>query len=140
MITPDVVVIGGGMAGASAAFEISARRRVVLLERESFCGYHSTGRSAASFTENYGNAVIRRLARASRAFYEHPSLGFADVALAAPRGIVTIGRADQLGELERAFERGRASVPDLVQLEPAQAIVRVPILRSDYVAGAFLGL
>jgi len=138
MLTTDVAVVGGGMAGASAGFEISARHRVVLLEREAFCGYHSTGRSAASFTENYGNAVIRRLARASRAFFEHPPPGFAEVPLVAPRGIMTIGRADQLAALAHAFERGRASVPDLVEMDPADAVARVPILRSDYVAGAFL--
>jgi D-arginine dehydrogenase len=137
MLTTDVAVVGGGMAGASAAFEISARHRVVLLEREAFCGYHSTGRSAASFTENYGNAIIRRLARASRAFFERPSPGFADLPLAAPRGIITIGRADQLAALGRAFERGRASVSDLAEIDPADAIARVPILRVDYVAGAF---
>jgi D-arginine dehydrogenase len=137
MLTTDVAVVGGGMAGASAAFEISARYRVILLEREAFCGYHSTGRSAASFTENYGNAVIRRLARASRAFFERPSPGFSDLPLVAPRGIITIGRADQLAALGRAFERGRASVSDLVEMDSADAIARVPILRSDYVAGAF---
>jgi D-arginine dehydrogenase len=138
MLTTDVAVVGGGMAGASAAFEISARHRVVLLEREAFCGYHSTGRSAASFTENYGNAVIRRLARASRAFFERPPPGFAEVPLVAPRGIMTIGRADQLAALGRAFERGRASVTDLEEMDPADAVARVPMLRSDYVAGAFL--
>jgi len=138
MVATDVAVVGGGMAGASAAFEIGARHRVVLLEREAFCGYHSTGRSAASFTENYGNAVIRRLARASRAFFEHPPPGFAEVPLVAPRGIMTIARADQLAALALAFERGRASVPDLMEMDPAGAVARVPILRRDYVAGAFL--
>jgi len=64
----DVIVIGGGIAGASAAYELAASSSVVVLERESHCGYHSTGRSAASFTENYGNSVIRRLAIASRPF------------------------------------------------------------------------
>ncbi|WP_287369660.1 FAD-dependent oxidoreductase, partial [Mesorhizobium sp.] len=62
----DIAIIGGGIAGASAAYELAAVSSVILLERESHCGYHSTGRSAASFTENYGNAVIRRLAIASR--------------------------------------------------------------------------
>jgi len=138
MLTTDVAVVCGGMAGASAAFEIGARRRVVVLEREAFCGYHSTGRSAASFTENYGNAVIRRLARAGRAFFERPPPGFAEVPLVVRRGIMTIGRADQLAALAGAFERGRASVPDLVEMDPADAVARVPILRSDYVAGAFL--
>jgi D-arginine dehydrogenase len=46
--------------------------RVVLLEREKQYGYHATGRSAASFTENYGTTVIRKLAMASRSFLETP--------------------------------------------------------------------
>ena len=137
MTAADVVVIGGGMAGASAAYEIAARNRVVLLEREKFCGYHSTGRSAASFTENYGNSVIRRLAKASRTFFERPPPGFSEATLVAPRGILTIGRTDQLEALARAFERGRAFVPDLVEIDPAAAIARAPILHRDYVAGAF---
>ena len=45
--TFDFIVIGGGMAGASAAAHLSARGTVALLERESQAGYHSTGRSAA---------------------------------------------------------------------------------------------
>jgi len=134
----DVIVIGGGMAGASAAYEIAALHRVVLLEREEFCGYHSTGRSAASFTENYGTSVIRRLAQASRAFFERPPPGFCDVALVAPRGILTIARADQLDALARAFERGRDLVPDIAEIGVAAAVTWIPILRRDYIAGAFL--
>src|SRR5260221_3787825 len=83
----------------SAAFELAARRKVVVLERETQCGYHSTGRSAASFTENYGSTIIRRLASASRAFYESPPGDPAPGSLLAPRGMVTIGRADQLERL-----------------------------------------
>src|SRR5262249_10299966 len=116
----------------------SARYRVVLVEREAVCGYHSTGRSAASFTENYGNSVIRRLARSSRAFYEHPAPGFSGVALAKPRGILTIARTDQLAALARAFERGRGSVPDLTEIDAEEAVRRVPILRRHYITGAFL--
>ena len=48
MKTADVLVIGGGIAGASAAAEIAADgARVVLLEMEGQPGYHTTGRSAA---------------------------------------------------------------------------------------------
>jgi D-arginine dehydrogenase len=68
--TADVVVIGAGTAGAAAAAHLAVDRRVVLLERESQPGYHSTGRSAALFTETYGNRAIRILTGASRAFYE----------------------------------------------------------------------
>ena len=77
----QTLFVGGGIAGAGAAYEISRFASVVLLERETRCGYHSTGRSAASFTENYGNAVVRRLAIASRAFLDNPPSGFCEHAL-----------------------------------------------------------
>ena len=57
----DIIVIGAGMAGASAAAHLAALGRVILLERESQPGYHSTGRSAALFSETYGNLPVRLL-------------------------------------------------------------------------------
>ncbi len=55
----DVITLAAALPAPAAAFEISRSAKVVLLERESHCGYHTTtGRSAASFTENYGNGVI----------------------------------------------------------------------------------
>jgi D-arginine dehydrogenase len=136
--TADVLVVGGGIAGAGAAYEMAAFASVIVLEREAQCGYHSTGRSAASYTENYGGAVIRRLAMASRAFLQDPPAGFCDHPLLASRGMVTIARADQLELLERQLERARALVPSIHRIDAADAIARVPILRRGYVAGAFL--
>jgi D-arginine dehydrogenase len=134
----DILIVGGGIAGASAAYELSASSSVVVLERESQCGYHSTGRSAASFTENYGNSVIRRLAIASRSFLESPPDGFCDHALMTPRGMLTIARADQLGLMRDELARARALVPSIHEVTPAAAIERVPMLRRDYVAGAIV--
>ena len=51
----DAIIIGGGIAGASAAFELAEARRVVVLEQEVQAGAHATGRSAAVFIEPYGN-------------------------------------------------------------------------------------
>ena len=62
----DYLVIGAGIAGASAAYELAAHGKVALLEAEDTPGYHSTGRSAAQFLETYGNSQIRRLTSASR--------------------------------------------------------------------------
>ncbi|RWC47204.1 FAD-binding oxidoreductase [Mesorhizobium sp.] len=134
----DVAIIGGGIAGASAAYELAAVSSVILLERESHCGYHSTGRSAASFTENYGNAVIRRLAIASRSFLEAPPEDFCDHPLMLPRGMLTIARQDQLGRLEEELEKARQLVPSIHRVSPEEAMDRVPVLRADYLAGAIV--
>ena len=62
-IKADIAIIGGGMAGASAGYFIADNAEVVLLERESQPGYHTTGRSAALLFEGYGNAVIRAITK-----------------------------------------------------------------------------
>jgi D-arginine dehydrogenase len=134
----DVIVVGGGIAGAGAAYEIAEFASVVLLERETRCGYHSTGRSAACFTENYGNSVVRRLAIASRGFLDNPPSGFSEHALLCPQPVITIARADQLPLLERQLDQARVLVPSITRIEAAEALSRVPILRADYVAGAFV--
>jgi D-arginine dehydrogenase len=136
--TADVLIVGGGIAGAGAAYELAAFASVIVLEREPQCGYHSTGRSAASYTENYGGAIIRRLAIASRPFLEQPPAGFSEHPLLSPRGMITIARADQLELLERQLKRARLLVESIEAIDVADAIARVPILRRDYVAGAFI--
>ncbi|HEY3785978.1 MAG TPA: FAD-binding oxidoreductase [Steroidobacteraceae bacterium] len=134
----DVVIIGGGIAGAGAAYEIAAFADVVLLERESVCGYHATARSAASFTENYGHPVVRRLAMASRAFLQSPPEGFCGQSLLSPRGMLTIARHDQLDLLATHLRAAQTLIPDATELTVDEALVRVPVLRREYVAAAFL--
>ena len=138
MTGADVLIIGGGIAGAGAAYEIAAFADVVLLERESTCGYHSTARSAASFTENYGHPMVRRLAMASRAFLENPPEGFCNHPLLSPRGMLTIARHDQLDLLAAQLRAAQVLSPDLTELTVDEAVARVPVLRRDYLAGAFL--
>jgi D-arginine dehydrogenase len=136
--TADIVIIGGGIAGAGAACELAAFASVVLLEREDRCGYHSTGRSAASFTENYGTPIVRRLAIASRAFLQEPPSGFCGHPLLSPRGMITIARSDQLALLDQQLRLARTLVPSIAQLDIAATLERIPILRRDYLAGAFI--
>src|SRR5438105_4121245 len=71
----DFLVIGGGIAGASVGYHLSRAGRVSVLEMEDAPGRHATGRSAALFTEYYGNAVVRALTRASRDFFLAPPPG-----------------------------------------------------------------
>lgn len=131
----DFIVVGAGIAGASIAYELAATARVLLLEQEEQPGYHATGRSAALFTETYGNETVRGLTRASRAFFMAPPEGFASYPLATPRGVLHIGRADQKAALDRLYRETSARVQSVVQQDAAFASSQVPVLRSDYVSG-----
>lgn len=135
----DFAIIGGGMAGASLAYELAATNRVLLIERERFCGYHTTGRSAALFSETYGNATIRALTRASRGLYEAPPAGFTDHPLLMPRPVLFIARADQAARLAAFTDiLAEASGRKPAVLDADRARAHVPILRGDYVAQALL--
>src|SRR5260370_26153105 len=68
----DFLILGGGMAGASAGFFLADHGSVTLLEKEDALGYHSTGRSAALFTENYGSPPIPALSVGTRPFLQAP--------------------------------------------------------------------
>jgi D-arginine dehydrogenase len=135
--TADVVVIGAGIAGASAAANLARTLKVVVLEREAFPGMHSTGRSAALFSEIYGSAPVRALSRASRDFLYAPPPGFAEAEIVRPRGALHIASADQLATLD-AF----AALPDIApavrRLDAQACRAQCPILREDYVAAGVL--
>jgi D-arginine dehydrogenase len=135
--TADVVVIGAGIAGASAAANLARTLKVVVLERESFPGMHSTGRSAALFSEIYGSAPVRALSRASRDFLYAPPAGFAEAEIVRPRGALHIASAEQLPALD-AF----AALPDIApavrRLDAEECRAECPILRQDYVAAGVL--
>ena len=131
----DVLIVGAGIAGASAAYEIAPFAKVILLERERQPGYHTTGRSAAVFAPAYGNRVIRTLTAASHAFYRERAGGLADHPVLAPRGALFVGRTDQRRALDRLQAETSAEVPDLERLDRGQTLARVPALGPDYVAG-----
>ena len=61
MATADIIVIGAGIAGVSAAAELAVEHAVVLLEMESQPGYHASGRSAAYFATSYGHEVVQAI-------------------------------------------------------------------------------
>ncbi len=132
----DVIIIGAGIAGASAAYELALTRRVLLLEREDQPGYHTTGRSAALFIKSYGNAQIRALTLASERFYTAQPEGFSEVPLLTPRGALLIGREDQKDLLAAELEQTRRFVPTARRLTVEETRKLVPALRGDYLAGS----
>ena len=135
MVPVDVAIVGGGIAGASAAACLAQHRSVVLLEREDQPGYHASGRSAALFTETYGNAVVRALTLASRAFLESPPDGFAEHPLLSPRGALHVGTDGDEDWLATLLAETRALVPSVRGIGAAEARRILPALKTDWVRG-----
>lgn len=135
----DIIIIGAGIAGASAAYFLAlGGANVVLLEREEQPGYHSTGRSAALFSETYGPTVIRRLSMASRAFLAQPPEGFAEHALLAPRGMLMVATEAEAAELAAFAAEIRANGGEIRMLDADEVVALVPVMRRELLAGGVL--
>ena len=134
--TCDFLIIGGGIAGATIAYQLSARGKVVIVERESALAYHTTGRSAAQYFETYGTPDIVCFNKASRSFFESPPDGFSDVPLVTERGAMFFAREDQLETMENFGRQSAADGANIFPITAEEARKLVPVLREGYVAGA----
>jgi D-arginine dehydrogenase len=132
MITTDIAIIGAGIAGAGVAAELAGGFDVVLVEQESRPGYHSTGRSAALFFQNYGNDVIRALSRASRPLFANADPALFPNPLLSERGVLMVAAADSLAALQSALARSEG----LRELSLDDACAMVPLLRRERLVAA----
>jgi D-arginine dehydrogenase len=132
----DFLIIGSGIAGASAAATLAGRAKVALFERESAHGYHTTGRSAALWSALYGNDPIRALTVGSRAFYDAPPAGFAEHPLLSPRGCLYFAAADQLARLDEIADGASALGIATRRVGVDEAMALCPVLIRDRLAGA----
>lgn len=126
----DFAVVGAGIAGASLAAGLVTDGRVVLLEAEDQPGYHSTGRSAAFWTESYGGPLVQPLTTASGPFLEAHGL-------VSPRGALTLARADEKGELDAFVAEFAALGVRVEPLDRAALEARLPGLDRQWVHGAY---
>ena len=134
----DFLVIGAGIAGASVAYWLAPHGKVVVLERESQPGYHSTGRSAALYMASYGNEQVRALTLASRAFFMRPPSGFAEHPLLTPRGAMMVAGPDQMPALESHWSVLSQMDTGALRLTAEQVCELVPVLRPEKIAGGLL--
>ena len=98
MSNSDIILIGGGIAGLSAAAALSRHARVRVLEAEEQIGFHSSGRSTTMVHYALGDRLVRALTLASRPFFDSPPEGFSDAQLATMRrGSVIVDLAAEAG-------------------------------------------
>ena len=128
----DCIVIGAGIAGASAAAFLAADRRVALIEAEEAAGYHTTGRSAALWILNYGPGDVRALTGASRGFFEAPPAGFSQARLWSGRDVLYL--AADMAAADEVMESGVG----IRRISVAAAREMVPAIREGAVVAALV--
>lgn len=139
MSKTEILIIGGGIAGMSAAYFLARKgKSVTVLEREDQPGYHSTGRSAALYSETYGPKIIRKLSTASRDFFITPPDGFTDHPILTPRGVILTAEPGSEAALDEVLTEGRANGANVVALTPDDIAKLIPIIRPERLIGGAL--
>lgn len=131
----DIIIIGGGMAGASLGAEVAAHARVLILEMEDVAGYHATGRSVAFWTESYGGPQVQPLTSASGPLLSNPDPDFSETSFLTPRGAVHIGRAEDQYLGDEMISRFAGSGISLSGLDSGDLARCVPGLRENWAVG-----
>lgn len=122
----DFVIVGGGIAGVSAAARLSALGSVLLLEAEDALAHHASGRSAALYEPRYGLPPVVELSLASGDFFRA-----ADKVL-SPRGLMIVGRTEEAAEVA-----SDAGTMHLEMMSVAEARAIVPVLNDRVAVAAY---
>jgi D-arginine dehydrogenase len=132
--SPDILVIGGGIAGLSAAAELSRNARVTVLEAEEQIGFHSSGRSATMLHYALGDRLVRALTLASRDFIENPPGDFTDVPLGHRMPVLVHAREDERAALD-ALDAEISLFAKLERLDARGVHELCPLLKDDALYG-----
>ena len=126
----DVAIIGAGMAGASLAAALAPHRSVLLLEAEDRPGYHSTGRSAAFWTESYGGPGVQPLTSAS---FDRLS----DGGYLTPRGALHLAEGADTALADRFLQTFAESGIALDRIGRQEIKALVPRIRDGWTDGVW---
>lgn len=131
MTRPDIVIAGGGIAGASLGAALAAHGSVLMLEMEPSAGYHATGRSVAFWEETYGGLAVQPLTTASGPMLKAPDPDFSETPFLSPRQTLHVGRASDGAARDRLMREFGGRV-ELLPVDPAALL---PGLRPEWTLG-----
>ena len=137
--TADVVVIGGGVMGASTACHLARRgcTDVVLLERGPFLGMEATGKCAGGIRYQFSTEINVRLSQLSLPMLErfHEELG-QDIDLRWPGYLFLLDNETDLATFQRNIAmQNRLGVPSqIIGRDEAQGLA--PLLHMDDILAA----
>ena len=130
----DILVIGGGIAGLSAAAALSSHAKVTVLEAEEQIGYHSSGRSATMLHYALGDRLVRALTLASRSFFDDPPRDFSEIPVGRRMAVLVHAREDESADLD-ALEAEIARFTPLARLDARGVHDLGPLLKDDALYG-----
>ena len=134
-----IVVVGGGLAGASTAYHLALRgygRGLLLLEAEEAFGVHASGRNAAMIRKIVPDARIAALARRGARWIQEPGPAFGEAVPFRRSGSLLLGREAQWDSLCRHASVARSAGLDVECLSSTEAAARLPVLRGARFEGA----
>ena len=133
METVDVVVIGAGVAGLSAAAALAVDVSVIVVEMEAAPAHHATGRSAALYIPTYGPPNVRRLTAASAPFFHSDDDGRAPTPLVSARSVMYVADEAHHDHLTQVANGMGEAGGQLELIDANAARTRCPALRDDWV-------
>lgn len=136
--TADVVVVGGGVHGASVAYHLARRRagRVVLVERK-FLASGPTGRSSALVRRFYAMDFLTRTGNASAQRFQRwaDDVGGGDPGFRQV-GILWLAAEDRAANLRENVRRARGLGVKVDLLTPGELKALLPAINADDLAVA----
>ena len=128
--TSNILVIGGGIAGLSAAAELSKYATVTVLEAEEQIGFHSSGRSATMLHYALGDRLVRALTLGSRSFFDDPPEHFSEVQIGRRMPVLIHAREGEREALD-ALEAELSLFASLERLDERGVHELCPLLKGD---------
>lgn len=139
--TADIVIVGGGVMGASTAFHLAQRgtKNVVLLEREQFFGAGATGRCAGGIRHQFATAINIELSKVSLRMLDDFEAVTGRPALVRKCGYMfVLTRAADVARFEQTIALQRSLGIQTEWLDGAQVQRRLPACRfADALGGTF---
>jgi len=133
----DIAIVGAGIAGASLGAEVAPHASVLLVEAEDQPGYHSTGRSAAFWSQTYGGPLIQPLTSASGPLLANPQADFHEGSFLKQRGAIHLADSGGLQALESLTGEFEGAQVSLERLGREKLAAAIPGLREGWNDGIF---
>jgi sarcosine oxidase subunit beta len=137
--TAEVVIVGGGVVGASIAYHLAAAgcTNVLVLEREPHLGRGSTGKSMGGVRAQFSTEINIRLSLYALDFFAHFEQATGCPGGYRPQGYLFLATSEKhLAYLRANYQLQTAcGVKTVELLSPAEVLGHMPHLRADDVLG-----